>query len=213
MLSFDLRSLPRVARAGIVLPVFVAAMAPSTAEAGVIHLSQHSSDSTDAGVLDARVSFDVLDAGSTLRLTVFNDTANPNAYFINQVYFNASDDFLLSLTSPASGWALQTNQQGGGVFGTFDYALIGGNGNDPDQVAPGGSLVFELDVVGGTAVMADFTASFSVVNNPNQKSSVVSLKFVRGPGDDSAFGASVPAPASTALMIAAGLIAARRRRD
>jgi len=194
------------------LAVFGAALfCASPATGAMISLSTHSSDETSAEVLKATFDFQV--SGSTLTLTVANDTGDDDAYFLNQVFFNAGPSVTsLSLTTPADGWTLQSDP-GVGRFGRFDYGLIGGVGNDPDMIAAGDSLVFTLAFTGAAAA-SDFT-TFESDNPPGDVPSIVAAKFIRGPGDDSAFGAfsTLPTPGALSLMAlaAASLLIPRRR--
>ena len=176
----------------------------SMASGTIIDLSAQSSDETDPSVLDARLGFEV--NGNTLTLTVFNDTTNPFEYSINEVYFNGDD--LVDLTlDPLPGWALQ-NGVGADGFGTFDFALIDGEG-EGDGIAAGDSLVFTFTIT-GDATKNTFIKNLSTLP-PGDKQMTHAAKFFGGPDDDSAFGA-VPAPGALALLVVAGLFARRRRR-
>jgi hypothetical protein len=208
----------------------LAVLWPFQATGTSINLSGASSDNTPAEALFATLEFDVV--GSVLRLTVRNRTDESNVSFgtgeykINEIYFNATPNVsALSLTSPATGWSLETNKKGGGAFGRFDFALIGNLGRGVhENVEAGASLVIELDISGtGPFDMTDFASEPSRIP-PGTMPSIVQAKFVQGPGDDSAFGASgsgyvggpggpvdVPEPGA-ALLVAAGLIGTVVRR-
>ena len=58
----------------------------NTASATIINLSDSSSDDTPFELLTATMDFEVV--GNTLTLTVTNTTADPNAYKINELFFN-----------------------------------------------------------------------------------------------------------------------------
>jgi len=179
----------------------------TAAPASIIFLSNVSSDETDAALLSASMAFSI--SGTTLTLTVTNNTADPNAYHMNELYFNAPDDVTLSFNGVV-GWTMLTDQSANG-FGTFDFALIDGTGNDKDQIAPAESVDFTFAILSGTPTMDDFVTLFSTLP-PGDMAARVAAKFVRGPGDDSAFGANIPAPGVLALLGAASLAGGRRRR-
>ncbi len=181
----------------------------SAASAGIIVLSTDSSDETPASVLDATLDFVV--SGSTLTLTVTNNTVAPSAYFMNEIYFNAGPSVTgLTLMTPAEGWTLNTSIAADG-FGVFDFGLIDGVGASPHQIDPGASLEFTFTIA-GSAVMSDFTTFLSTIP-PGDTPMLAAAKFVRGPGDDSAFGGTVPGPGAGLLLgCAVGLGAMRRRR-
>ncbi len=203
------------------LLVFAMALAlAAPVRASVLPFSAASSDSTPASSLDAVLDAQV--AGTTLTLTLTNTSASFN---LNELFFNATPNVSgLSLTSAthsdgntnvASAWPLvavggRGNPTKAGGFGTFDFTLDGPVGQtDPALIGPGESIVFAL-AIGGTGpfTVADFQ---ELTSAPNPSLAVV--KFVNGPGDDSAFGNAVPEP-STGLLVAAGLsaLAAVRRR-
>ena len=191
----------------------------SPAAALTIVLSQFSSDETPAEVLDATLEISV--AGDQLTLTVTNDTTAPDEYDITEIFFNAASNVtgltLDSATHSAEGdvtdlWNLATNV-GQGPFGTFDFHLSTDNagGNATEDIEPGQNVVFVFTIAGtGPFTDADF-AELSTLP-PGDQPVVAAAKFVHGPDDDSAFGGSVPEPASLSLLAAALVgIAARRR--
>jgi hypothetical protein len=206
----------------VVFAAFLAALlAPLPAAAVSITLSTASSDTTDAADLDATFDFSV--SSSTLTLKVTNDTTDPNAFNINEIYFNASD------TSNVTGltmhsvegnvmmdWSsgmppgLKTDIMADG-FGVFDFGLTNLMGETDPSTIWGGQdpkqfVTFTFSISGtGPFAPGDFIA-------PSSLGYTAAAKFVNGPSDDSAYGA-VPEP-STALLLVFGLVglAAGRRR-
>jgi hypothetical protein len=185
------------------------------AQASTIVCCDASSDSTPAGDLNATLDFVVV--GTTLTLTVTNDTAGLGDFNINDIYFNTTVDVTsLTLTSATHSilgdvfvhWdPVMTNEMKDG-FGIFDYSIQDGIGEtDPWLVTPGDSIVYEL-TIGGTGPFD--MSDFGVANGDGY---TLGAKFVNGPGDDSAFGANVPEP-STALLVGLGsvMLAGLRRR-
>ena len=179
----------------------------NTASATIITLSDASSDETPFSLLTATLDFEVV--GNTLTLTVTNTTADPNAYKINQLFFNGPDDVTLSFAGLA-GWHPDTNVMVNG-FGIFDFALIDGVGGSPNQITAGETVVFSFTITAGTADKDGFINALSEPVGDGD-AWIVAAKFVQGPGDDSAFGAAIPAPGVLVLLGAAGLISGRRRR-
>ncbi len=176
------------------------------ASASFIDLSTHSSDNTDPSRLSARLDFQV--SGSTLTLSVTNGTSGSYEYTLNRLYFNvdpSSGVTGLELTRAPSGWDLVTDKKVAG-FGYFDFGLIGGVGNDPWNILPGETVVFTFEILGSAAGKGDFIRGLST------KGFVAASKFIRGPGDDSAFGAAIPAPGALALLGAGALLGCTRRR-
>jgi hypothetical protein len=197
--------------------VFVAALIGGilcSAQAGVVTLSKFSSDSTPAEDLDAIIEFSVTD--STLTIEVSNLTDGPDdgedtGFNINSIYFNATNNVTaLMLTSP-TGWTLYTssNDTRADGFGQFDYALIDGVGNDPDQIEGETSKSFALTVDGSGFSASDFHTELS--SAPPGEEMLVAAKFVSGPDDDSAFGA-VPEPTMVALLGLGTLGLLRKRK-
>ncbi len=107
----------------------------------------------------------------------------------------------LTLSNSGS-WSLSPNDHADG-FGTFDFALTGG------EIASNGSQTqtFEFAISGtGPFSQHDFTTELSTIP-PGGTQTIVAAKFVKGPNDndnDSAYGA-VPEP-STVFLLGAGLI-------
>jgi hypothetical protein len=188
---------------------FDAAAAPIT-----IVLSELSSDETPAADLDGSVTYEVTGA-SELTITV----ANSSAFQINQVFFNAGSNvtgLTLDAASDAAmaGWDFITgagNPTKAGGFGSFSYALAAGT-----PIARGSSLEFVFTIAGtGPYTETDFTNVLSTPP-PGTALSAVALKFVSGPKDDSAYGASgpvVPEPGTASLLgVGLALLARTSRR-
>ena len=179
----------------------------NTASATIITLSDASSDETPFNLLNATMEFEVV--GNTLTLTVTNTTADPNAYKINELYFNVPDGVTLSFDG-LPGWADAVNVMAAG-FGTFDFALLDGQGGSPNQILAGETVVFNFTITAGMPTKDQFVTLFSDPVGDGD-AYIVAAKFVGGPGDDSAYGGAVPAPGVLALLGAACLVGVRRRR-
>lgn len=170
--------------------------------AGTISLSDFSStEGISPDVLDAQFDFQV--SGTTLNLTVNNQTSSPDSYYINQIYWNSASGVTLSATD-VNGWTFNSSGESAPGFGTFDYALIGGNGNHSPQIASGGSATFTFNM-STTADQNDFITAFSQPQGMGSPTGIVAAKFVRGPGDASSTGAAVPIPPSV-LLLGTGLV-------
>ncbi len=178
----------------------------------ILQLSDASSDETPASDLDARFEFSL--AGSTLLLTVTNQTSTSEGFDISDIYFNGPPELsgmTLDGDSASDGWVIALDEQANG-FGVFDFALLSELGNDLGEIAPGESREFELGLLGtGPFAETDFTSYFSTIP-PGNRPALGAAKFTNGPGDDSAFGAVIiPEPASLLLLLAGVGFAARRR--
>ncbi len=188
--------------------IAVSLVCANTATASIITLSQLSSDDTDPALLSA--TFDFAVSGNTLTLSVTNDTLAPIDYLISEVYFNAPDGVTLSFDGLA-GWSFLTGQTADG-FGRHDFALIDGQGNELDQIESGETVIFSFTILTGSLTPQSILSSFSEIP-PGNQSMVIAAKFQSGPMDDSAFGASIPAPGALPLvMVGLGLMNRRRRR-
>ncbi len=207
-IAHQLRMLRRVLSAAFpAAAVFLASSAFASTTAGLF-LSTHSSDETPASLLRAKFEFEV--TGSTLTFTAFNLTESPDTFNINELYFNFGGSVTgLSAISIPTGWTFLTDQAADG-FGRFDIALIDGVGQDPAQIVPGESVSFVFTIL-GSGVASDFVSTMSSVP-PGDRPAFAAAKFVGGPGDDSAFGAVIPAPGSAGVALFAAISATRRRR-
>ncbi|MHC4127495.1 MAG: hypothetical protein ACYTGE_02785 [Planctomycetota bacterium] len=195
----------------------VLGLAPAaTASIMTLDLSTHSSDMTPAEDLNATVDFSVV--GLTLTISITNDTMMTGEFNINEFYFNGPDGMVLTPDLP-NFWDFyvpdMSNPTKADGFGTFDFAVKDGQGeNHPSVILPGETLDFSF-TMSFAANVKDFTTACSVPDVGDYCAALIAAKFVSGPGDDSAYGATVPTPGVLALMAMAGLVAARpkRRRD
>ncbi len=187
----------------------------SQASATLITLSDFASNGGPAAeVLDATMDFDVDLLLNTLTLTVTNTTVAPDQFQINRIFFNGGGNVTgLTMNSFPMGWAFVLEMT---PFGVFDFAIGAGppEGGGIDLILPGAifakEFVFDIQFSGPYA-KADFINAFSMIP-PGDAAMTHAAKFVRGPGDASAFGA-VPAPGSIVLLgIAGALLTGRRRR-
>ena len=220
-----------LAPTGLVLAM---ALAPA-AHAITMTLSQFSSEPGDspASVLDATVDFDIT-GPNEVTITLTNDTGGATSYDMNGLAFNVSADItslaLVSATHSVNGdvlagWDLETAGPTQDTkfdgFGIYDFALLDGTGNSTAQPGPGESVVFVLSITGtGPFDMFDFRELSQQTPEMDATVAYVAVKFVEGPNDFSAYGASrdepfVPVPEpTTALLVALGGLAlgALRRR-
>ena len=181
------------------------------ARATTLHLSQFSSETDPtAAVLDATLVL-LLTGPSELTLTLTNDTAAPDAYLINGVWFNAAAHVtglgLVSATHSDAGdvtaaWdPVEADSKADG-FGSFDFGLTDGVGaGNPNLIGPGETVDFVLTIAGtGSYDISDF----DVLNDHGIRAAA---KFVSGPGGQSAFGATGETPEpGTAALLGAGLL-------
>lgn len=201
-------------------------MAPA-ASASTIILSEYSSDTTPASVLDATLDFTITDI-TELTLSVTNDTTAPDEFEMNMMFFNATDNvtgLTLQIVRSSGGedpppeeWVLEVEAGTSGPtkvdgFGIFDYALIDGVGPDPHQIMPGETLEFVMDIAGtGPFYSWQFSTELSAPY-AGEIQAAGAAKFVDGPSGDSAFGATIPEPGTFSLLVLAGLgLTVRRRR-
>ena len=174
----------------------------TTAQGATLTLSDVSSDETDPALLDATLEFTVVDA-TTVTLTVTNLTADPTAYTIDQIAFNTTDNITsITLTEidgvTSTDWLLASNTVMDG-FGVYDWSVTQDTGSITNNLQPGDSITFTFTVDGTDILDTNFTTELSAIP-PGDIQAYASVKFVQGPGDDSAYGAVVPIPAAAWLF-------------
>jgi hypothetical protein len=245
---FGLSALFWVASAANASPVDSIILSDFSSEESGSTCEPNCTDIVTADQLDATLTFSVVDNLGDLdvTLTLSNDTTAPQAFKINEVYFNLSGITSSSLVAGTlNGWSfLQdgcpvggstgdpgcTDMTGSGTkadgFGIYDVALKTNGGN---ALVAGGTIQFTFTVTGGAGTMAEaFTSELSRDTEAGGALfGFAAAKFIEGPqilcpGEepggticDSGFGATVPEPA-TAAMVALGLLSlgwmGRRRR-
>ena len=183
-----------------------------SADAGMITLSTHSTNSVNPALLDATLDFQV--SGSTLTLTVTNDTAAPNAFRISEVVFNATSN-VTSLTPSImpAGWSFNTNQNANS-FGQFDFKVSSGNGMGSAAIVAGASVQFVFAFTGDGVTVADFLTVLST--GASRSAMVVAARFINGPpGFGNAYGGTntpIPEPGTAALLLVAYAVSFKGRR-
>lgn len=152
-------------------------------------------------------------SGSTLTLTVTNNTSGLNEFSINRIYFNANAAVGTLLSSSTGQFDLNVISGNADGFGMFDFVLSHGPdaGHIHHLIEPGLSETFTFTFSGVGFTEKAFTTELSAPFDGNELM-WVAAKFVRGPGDASAFGGLVPAPGVLALLGVAALVSGRRRR-
>ena len=119
-----------------------------------------------------------------------------------------------TLYSEGKGQDVPTQANG---FGTFDYAVKDGVNGDAATVHPYEVQTFTFSFTCAVAAVcdsADFGTELSRKVGPTMQQ-LVAAKFIPGPADDSAFGATatiVPEPSPAALLGLGFVILAMRRR-
>jgi uncharacterized protein (TIGR03382 family) len=193
----------------------------TSASGSIITLSQYSSNGTPASVMDATLEFTLssnnLADSPTLTLAATNDTTAPDTYNINELYFNlpdwrSIDSITLDLVdgSPPSAWSQVGIVMVDG-FGDFDVGVTDGT-TPVNVIIPTQTKTFEFTLTGtGNIYDTDFTDPDNLSTN-NSFLAVVAGKFIQGSGGDSAYGASIPDPATLALVMLGSVALLRRRR-
>ena len=195
--------MPRLWRAAspMFLLLAICLMPCGTAQAGVtLRFSDFSSDSTPVSALRAEVDFTV--AGSQLRIAI----RNSSQYKIAKLFFN-SDPTLSGLAfagsvNPAwsiSGTGLSQTMNANG-FGNYNWLVDFGTGHN--RLEAGSTTEIVLNMTGTTSEATIATKLSSIP--PGHDRAISVLKFEAGPGDDSAYGASisaVPEPATASLAL------------
>jgi hypothetical protein len=195
---------------GAELAMLVAGLAGAgamPAKADMITFSGTSSDETPASVLDAMLHSDYL-GNNQFRLMVMNQTTSPFLYTISDIYFNTTPNITsIALAQSYPGVTLLQNQSAG-PYGLFEYQLNLGSG-PTSGIAPGMTGSYLLNVTGSNFNSSNLVTQLST-NPPGSSTATNALKFVSGPGGDSAWGTPggpnpVPEPTSMALT-GAGLL-------
>lgn len=186
-------------RFGAVLAA-LAITASAVADMSTLTLSNHSSDETDAAVLNATFEFTWDSALDKLSLLVSNLTTNPFEFAITDLLFNSAVGATLAVDVFPDGWSLETSKSGDGM-GTFDFKILADDSEQTD-IPAGESLLFKFNSSDADPISAtDFTSSLSTIP-PGEFPAFGAAKFQRGPDDDSAFGGNViPAPGAALLGV------------
>lgn len=185
----------------------------SPADAAVVQLSTHATGSGDPAELLATLEFEV--SGNTLLITVTNDTAEPSAYRISEVLFNATSELtsLTPLTLP-DGWSFATNQNANS-FGQFDFRVSSGTGQNAPTINPGETKQYSFTFTGTGVTQETFLNEGS---GSTRGGIIVAARFihVQGGGGNAYGGTTqtpfIPEPGTAALLVIAYAISIKGRR-
>jgi len=188
------------------------AVDPTTWE---LPFSWDTSDETDPALLDATWTFTYTPGETTFDVTIENQTTAPAEYDINRFYFNINPALFtgdLSLDTDPIGTGVLGNIERADGYGMFDFEVDfgGGNGYGPGTE----TFSFSTD---GAITAPNARALFDQLSTipPGSRPRVAVIKWIAGPGDDSAF-SSTPEPCTLLLLAASagfvGLAKLRRRK-
>lgn len=198
---------------GLLALTFLVAMPASAAT--IFFSGDASDDDAPLSAFDGRIDYTF--SGGVLQLTLWNDTTD---YTLSVVGFNTSDNVDdIDVQEGVDDEPLYDITVGGpisnGGFGTFDWSLDLGSGNDGVAAGAGATFSFDVASAGPALTEDDFFSHFSI--HAQNETGVAVIHFARGPGDDSAWvipggnGDVVPEPVTVAMMgIGAALLGARR---
>ena len=171
----------------------------------ILEFSDYSSDETPVSELTAVVEFTV--SGTQLLL----DINNTSDFLIAGIYFN-SDSGLTGLAFDGtvdSAWSISgtgaSQNQNGNGFGNYNWLIDFGSGDS--RLSSGvTSLILDMTLdMTGTTNEGTISSKLSRIP-PGHTQAFAAMKFESGPGDDSAYGASIPDPVAVFLLGSACLI-------
>lgn len=187
----------------------------SSALAKVVHISNRSTNSSQYTLPDyLQADIDFAVSGSTLTLTVINQTKNTGHEFdINELLFNVSDKITGLTCNAGAQWNFTFNPDKLTLsgFGSFDAKLSDGTG--PKTIKPGTQKTFTLTISGnGPYTAEDFTTAMSKTVT-GDTAALSGAKFINpSAGTQTAYGVVVPEPITLMLLGAGGLALLRKQK-